>query len=254
MRWFRPRALPRLLALAATLLLLYPTPCRGWERDVLVVLTWHSASIDWLRVLPASVVRVALFAKPGGIASCEAVPVRVKRLVASCTEVHNYGGREAHTMAAFMEAFYDDLPRVVVFAQDDCPAFPRGELFHPRSTVLGRTVECGVLRLAAWSLPEVDAWLARVEAAPGAWATKDNCLCTLVDEPFRQCEEGVPSEHLPCAGAGFYAMQARYAMLYALKQSLCPPTLYLSMSLFRSKLADWLATEPYPRVSTLRTR
>ena len=184
-----------------------------WSRDVVVVVTWFSAPLDWLRVLPASRTRVVLYAKSGGNASCATVPTALARLVESCVDTQNFGGREAHSMASFMESHHHDLPRVTIFVQDDCPGLERGRR-HSRVQVLTRAAECKVLRLATWDRPAHDAWLVRMDASPGAWAEADNCLCTVVDEVFRECDANTPPTNTPCHGDGFYAMQYLASALF----------------------------------------
>jgi hypothetical protein len=175
-----------------------------WRRPIVVVVTWHSAaSIEWLAALPASRVQVALYAK-GDARSCAAVPTSVRPLLAFCTRVPNAGGREAHTAALFLARFYHALPRVTVFAQDDCTVLSIRSAADPR--LGGASNQCGVLRLALWDAAATRAWVAAREAAPGdAFATEASCLCELVHEPgFRRCAPGTPAG--ACYGEGYLPM------------------------------------------------
>jgi hypothetical protein len=134
-----------------------------WNASVVVVVTWHNRSLDWLAELGSSLdheVALALYCK-GGNTSCSDthIPAALRRAVRYCDAGWNSEGREAHTMALFATQFYHALPRVTVFVHDN----EYGGLLTP---------------LRNKSASEVRSWVREVEAQPSPlFRDRRTCLC-----------------------------------------------------------------------------
>jgi hypothetical protein len=180
-----------------------------WRRPIVLVVTWHAGDLSWLAALPARRVQVALYIK-GNARSCADVPADVRPMLAFCQTALNVGGREAHTAMLFLSAFYDALPRMMVFAHDDCTRVAGiGKGTHRDALELQRAVQdCGALQLARWDAATTRAWLLAREAAPhDAFADADACLCHLVHEPhFKPCPMAQKVEPNTCYGEGILPM------------------------------------------------
>ena len=148
---------------AAALRLRHAVARRRWKADLVVVVTWHNRSIDWLAdAFPLKHTSFVLYSK-GGLKRCDAdVPATVAPAVVACHEVHNAGGREAQTIAQFIVMHYRILPRLTYFVQDD-------ERFD--KTVALR----GINDTAAF-----EAWATLAETRP--FSGIQACLCTIVVE------------------------------------------------------------------------
>jgi len=139
-----------------------------WNADLVVVLTWHSRSLEWVQPLFAAQLnwtRFAIYSK-GGVKTCEAdLPPALRPYVAHCSVESNAMGREAHTMALFLATHYGELPRLVLFLQDD--EHEAGGRLAP------------LLNVA--SEESFQAWAEAVEAGP---VSPDTCLCHGQEERF----------------------------------------------------------------------
>ena len=95
-----------------------------WNSSVVVVVTWHNRSIDWLTNygFERSGVTLALYIK-GGNHTCGSVPAALRASVAHCEKGDNAEGREAHTMGLFLAQWYTALPRVTIFVHGACPRY-----------------------------------------------------------------------------------------------------------------------------------
>jgi hypothetical protein len=137
-------------------------------------------------------VRLAIYIK-GDKRRCTDVPAALRDSVALCRVTHNSGGREAHTIALFAHTFYDDLPRLTIFAQDD------GEQGGHHSQLM---------RLSGRSGAALAAWADAAERQP--FAEAETCLCQVVVEDWwNPCPEVVPfPEGTPrCYGDTYWPMR-----------------------------------------------
>ena len=180
-----------------------------WRRPIVFVVTWHAGDLSWLAVLPQRRVQVALYLK-GNARSCADVPPDVRPLLAFCQPAPNAGGREAHTAMLFLSTFYDALPRIVVFAHDDCtrvPGLGRGTARDSQELAQAAR-ECNPLQLARWDGRTTREWVQAREAAPGdAFADATSCLCHLVHEAhFKPCPMAQKVEPDTCYGEGILPM------------------------------------------------
>ena len=195
-----------------------------WKSDVVVVVTWYNHDIAWLAALPLRHVRVppprrrrgapagrcsdaraprpppprqvrlAIYVK-GTKRRCTDVPSTLHKAVALCREVHNAGGREAHTIALFALQWYDALPRIAIFAQDDAPP--------PRH-------RSQLLRLSGHSPAQMARWTEEAERHP--FAGPDTCLCrVIVEDWWRPCpsEAPFPKDMPRCYGDTYWPVRAR---------------------------------------------
>jgi hypothetical protein len=136
----------------------------AWRHDVVIVVTWHNRTIDWLARYSLEHLSLALFIK-GGPFTCDDVPAALAPAVVLCEKGDNADGREAHTMAMFAMRFYDALPRVAMFSHDNEDG---------RLSVLR---EQSGAQLAAWAR-------AVVTQAPPLFRNVTTCACSIVREPF----------------------------------------------------------------------
>ncbi len=142
--------------------------------------------------MPPSQVRLAIYIK-GSKRRCTDVPSALHKAVALCREVHNAAGREAHTIALFALQFYDALPRITIFAQDDAPP--------PRH-------RSQLLRLAGSGPAEMARWTEATERSP--FSGPDTCLCRpVVEDWWRPCPSEFPfPEGMPrCYGDTYWPMR-----------------------------------------------
>jgi len=137
-------------------------------------------------------VRLAIYIK-GAKRRCTDVPTALRKAVALCREAPNAGGREAHTIALFALQFYDTLPRITVFAQDDAPP--------PRH-------RSQLMRLAGLDAAGMARWTEAAEREP--FTTPDACLCrAVVEDWWRPCPLEVPfPKDMPrCYGDTYWPMR-----------------------------------------------
>jgi hypothetical protein len=136
---------------------------RRWGADLVVVVTWHNKSLEWLAErYPLNHTRFMLYVK-GDLRSCNTdIPAVLEPAVVGCHHMHNAGGRESHTIAHFAASHYASLPRLTSFVQDD--------------------------GLHALSLPPDMSeaafrdWVALAESRP--FSSREACLCDVVEETF----------------------------------------------------------------------
>jgi hypothetical protein len=150
---------------------------RHWQADLVVVVTWHNKSIGWLAErFPLNHTRFVLFSK--GLKSCDAdIPASVAPFVAACHAMHNAGGRDAHTLASFIVSYYDNLPRLTFFVQDDMAEHKTVGLRGIKDTTSFET------------------WASLAEAAP--FTHLHTCLCSIVIEPTWTLERYGPELYNP---------------------------------------------------------
>ena len=98
---------------------------------------------------------------------------------AHCIQGPNVGAREAHTIWAFMHDFYNHLPRVALFVQDDPSLFTiRKELIVARTT--------------SWAKALEDSFAARAQlrgSSSSSWVPAA-CACVTVREAFSAASYG----------------------------------------------------------------
>ena len=136
--------------------------------------------------------RLAIYVK-GARRRCADVPSALRKAVALCREVHNAAGREAHTIALFALQWYDALPRITLFAQDDAPP--------PRH-------RSQLLRLSSYGPAEMARWTEETERSP--FAGPDTCLCrVIVEDWWRPCpsEAPFPKDMPRCYGDTYWPMR-----------------------------------------------
>ena len=136
--------------------------------------------------------RLAIYVK-GNKRRCVDVPAALHKAVALCREVHNAAGREAHTIALFALQWYDALPRIAIFAQDDAPP--------PRH-------RSQLLRLSGHGPAEMARWTEEAERHP--FTGPDTCLCrVIVEDWWRPCPSEVPfPKDMPrCYGDTYWPMR-----------------------------------------------
>ena len=135
-----------------------------WNSSVVIVVTWHNRSIDWLMNygFERSGVMLALYIK-GGNHTCGSVPAALRASVAHCEKGDNAEGREAHTMGLFLAQWFTALPRVTIFVHDN---------EEPR-----------LAKLRGMDATQLHAWARSVEAQPSPlFRNSSTCLCTHVVE------------------------------------------------------------------------
>ena len=133
-----------------------------WNSSVVIVVTWHNRSIDWLAKYSPAHVSLALYIK-GGPYTCRDVPSALQASVAHCEKGGNADGREAHTMALFLTRWYGVLPRVTMFSHDN-----DDERLHPLRNLTSL---------------QLHAWARAVEAqSPPLFRSRSTCLCVNVTE------------------------------------------------------------------------
>ena len=92
----------------------------------------------------------------------------MRPLVTHCFEGPNANGREAHTIALFASTFYDNLPRITYFAQDDCVPHRLLPLDNAAYAAVAASGQCGVLKLSALTPHAVVELVQRIEQARAA--------------------------------------------------------------------------------------
>ena len=141
-----------------------------WGAELVVVITWHGEPdlSPFATLFPLEHTRFVVYAK-GSERSCDALPDALRPAVAACVVLPNALGREAHSMAHFVAVHYEELPRLVLFMQDDDirSSTPRAERLAPLRNLQSQQ---------AWR-----AWVLSVEAAP---FTPASCLCLQTMERF----------------------------------------------------------------------
>jgi hypothetical protein len=205
-----------------------------WEADLIVVVTWHSRSLDSLRAFPtdSGLVRFALLVR-GDLKRCDRdVPDWLQPLVSLCEHLPNDDGRDSHSIAWFLLSYYHQLPRLLYFAQDD--EGERKELRHvPRGDAFG-------------------AWLSRVEDDP--FASEETCLCRIMVERWESAEQ---------YGASYASMQLLFSLLSHNTSGVStlrwPGANYFTLSarvarrvprMFYGLLAELLRTSSHPKKGT----
>lgn len=121
-----PPLLALLLALAAAALCGAQLPhAKHSDPPVVVVVTWFRKNLTWLAQVPPARARVVIYSKGGGPDyTCASLPpFLTPPLLAFCADSFNADGREAHTMALFVADNLHNLPRLVLFLQDDEPVY-----------------------------------------------------------------------------------------------------------------------------------
>ena len=135
-----------------------------WNSTVVVVVTWHNRSIEWLTKygFERSGVTLALYIK-GGNHTCDSVPAALRASVAHCEKGFNAEGREAHTMGLFLAQWYTKLLRVTIFVHDD--------------------EEYQLAKLRGLDSTQLRAWVHNVEAQPSPlFRNSSTCLCASARE------------------------------------------------------------------------